>query len=545
MKKLAFFNPPHADWVLPNVATWLFMQSHYNSVGKYKDQVEWLPAPYRYSEYTSLEEIYEEIKTADAILFSSYVWNYDFCDEMSKLIKTRHPEKLTILGGPHIGQKDPDLQYRFKYYDYICQPTKPGEPFIEEFLNVWIQTDCPPDPENIPWETRSIFGTKHDFPQVSIYEEHLDYLTKISRYAEQQGIEKYIVLETTRGCPYQCTYCEWGGGIGEKVIKKDIDIIKRDIVSIKKAGYDKISLNDANFGMYEDRDLEFYKFAYENDLQIIDVSTVKVKNLDRRKRLIDSCFEIVSSKYHFTKDNSQPDHLPTVSIQSASEEAMKVSKRVDLSYEDKLSLSEHIYELCEKHNFKPPAVELIMGMPGVRLNDFYKEMDIIWNFRSWNSYRHVYMALPDSECSSSDYIEKHKIQLVKVYANLLDEDSADNTNSLYTSKKNYFNTIASCYSFTREEMCQMFFMNYAGNVLLKEIYSFFEDLITPSEFCKKCWSIIFKLDDFQPIWEEIKDLYDPGTAPRTTKRLLDKHIPVTIKKFIDDNKKIIINSLYF
>jgi radical SAM superfamily enzyme YgiQ (UPF0313 family) len=269
MLTVAFINPPHADWINPNMMTWLYMQSHYNAVGKYKDQINWLPAPYKYNKYENILELYEEIKSADVILFSSYVWNYDLCDELATVIKDRHPEKITIVGGPHIGIEDDTFRERKVLYDYVCKPTKPGEAFMEDFLNLWIEHGKPPSPEEISWELRSVFGKNHDFPQVSVYEEHIEYLTMLATYAEANDLEKYVILETTRGCPYQCTYCEWGGGIGGKVIKKDLEVIKKDILALKQAGYVRISLNDANFGMFEDRDLEFFEFAKKNMRKII------------------------------------------------------------------------------------------------------------------------------------------------------------------------------------------------------------------------------------------------------------------------------------
>jgi len=42
--KIAFVNPPHADWSLANNMTYLMVQSHYNLNGKYKASVEWIPA---------------------------------------------------------------------------------------------------------------------------------------------------------------------------------------------------------------------------------------------------------------------------------------------------------------------------------------------------------------------------------------------------------------------------------------------------------------------------------------------------------------------
>ena len=538
MLKLAFINPPHADWIIPNVATWLFMQSHYNSVGKFKDQVVWLPAPYKYNQYSEISELFEEIKEADVVLFSSYVWNYDICDELAAFIKEHHPEKITILGGPHIGESDPIFLENRKYYDYTCKPTKPGETFMEDFINLWFDGHGTPNPEEISWERRSVFGKDHPFPQVSVYEEHIEYLTTIAKHAEDNNLEKFVIMETTRGCPYQCTFCEWGGGIGTKVIKKDVDICKKDLLALKKAGFTNAFLTDANFGMFEDRDLLIFKFAWDNGINLTDISTMKAKNLERRKRLIDACFDTIGKR-----SDLHSGCYPTVSIQSASEAAMKIAKRVDLSFDEKVLLSEHIHKKCLEGFIVPPSIELIMGMPGSTIDDFYNEFEILWNFKSWNSYRHDYMFLPDAENSSQEFINKHQIELVEVYTDLIDEEGVDNLNSFYAKKRNYFKTIASCYSFTREQMHEMFFMNQAGNLLLKELYSGFVDLIDAPTFGKISYEVIKELDEFSEINLQINNIYDNTTRPASIKKINNQNRKITIEKFILDNKYAILNEL--
>ena len=63
--KIAFINPPHADWCLGNFAAYYMFQSHYKRFGKNKDKITWLPAPYKYNKYETVEQIYEEVKDAD------------------------------------------------------------------------------------------------------------------------------------------------------------------------------------------------------------------------------------------------------------------------------------------------------------------------------------------------------------------------------------------------------------------------------------------------------------------------------------------------
>jgi len=552
--KIAFVNPPHADWSLANNMTYLMMQSHYNHVGKYSNNVDWLTPPYKFNQYKTINDIFNEIKNADIYLFSSYVWNYDICDELASLIKKTYPNALCVVGGPHIGTNEQEFLQSRNMYDFVCAPTKPGEVFMEDLINEYIETDGDPKQENISWELRSQKRTSCGMPTYSVYEEHFDYLKETCDYAKKYKLEPFILLETTRGCPYKCVFCEWGGGTDTKILKKELDIVKQDILAMKRAGYRDAYLTDANFGAFEDRDIEIFEFAWRNDFCLTDISTLKAQNLDRRKRLIDRWFSVVGAT---DKKNNQDiagkdmweetrymSIVPTVSIQSISEEAMRVAKRVDLSTEGKLELSRHIEKRCREEGFPVPALELILGMPGSTIDDFYNEMEVIWNFKAWGSTRHDYMFLPDSHLSDPEYIKQYKIKTVKVYTDLVDEDGVDNWQGLYKNKKNYFYTIQSCYSYTKEEMYEMWFMNHAGNKLLEEIYPNFQQNFSPAEFGKHCYSIMKQLPGFNNINKYIVDLLDPTTETKSIKRIHNQLRTQVMNDFVDHAKPIINSELF-
>lgn len=566
--KIAFINPPHADWCLANNAAYLMFQSHYMRYGKYSNNVEWIPAPYKFNQYSSVEEIYEEIKEADIFLFSSYIWNYDVCDELAQYIKSQNTQSICVLGGPQIGTNDLEFLKTRKYYDFISQPTKPGEIFVENLIDSYFENDRNPNYKDITWELRSDRTCDQFMPDYSVYEDHLDYLKETRKYAKENELEPFCIIETTRGCPYRCSFCEWGGGIESKIYKKPIDVVKRDLIALKESGFRDIYLTDANFGAFFERDVEIFKFAWDNRVNLTDISTMKSKDLKRRIKLVDAWFDIVGSgpEIHSevntkkegmsilclsTEGTAEKEELPmyisvvpTVSIQSISDIAMKVAERVDLSFDDKIKLSEHIYKKCHEQNFPVPAIELILGMPGSTKEDFYNEMNILWNFKSWNSFRHDYMFLPDSDLSNQEYLKKYNIVLVDVYSDLVDEWGVDNQNSFYKNKRTYFKTISSCYSFTLENMCEMWFMNIAGNYLLKNMYFTFEKDMKASEFGQKCFSVIFRLEEFLPIYEEIKTILDPQKPISNIKRINGKLRNEVIENFIEKNEKIIFSEVY-
>lgn len=552
--QIAFINPPHADWSLANNVTYLLIQSHYKHRGRYANQVNFLPAPYKWNQYESYDDVIREIEPADVIMFSSYAWNYTIVDGIASQLKAKHPEKILILGGPHIGTNDPDLLKDRTFYDYICEPTKPGEPFMEDLIDGYIENRL--NPQDIAWELRNGKGRIHDLSteDYSVYEEHFDYLKESVDYAKDNKMEPFIVLETTRGCPYKCVFCEWGGGINTKIYKKDVSIVKRDILALKKAGYRDAYLTDANFGAFEDRDLEIFEFSWNNNFNLTDISTMKSKDLNRRKRLIDRWFNIVGTgPEKHSKAEGGTDMwgeteyvsvVPTVSIQSISEDAMKLADRIDLTTSNKIELSKYINKRCNEEGFPVPALELILAMPGSTIDDFYNEMEVIWNFQAWSSFRHDYMFLPDSRLNSESYKKLHNIQTVEVYTDIVDEDGSDNWHSLYRQKKTYFKTILSCNSFDRKDMMEMWFMNNAANWLLRNLYPIFSENISPAAFTKQCFCVIIKMDGWEGIYKEIEDIFNPNTPPRSIRQLGGKFRVETIEDFLNKNRIFILNDLF-
>lgn len=529
--KIAFVNPPHADWCLPQTMTWLYMKDHYNTHGRYKGNVEWLTPPYKFDQYQCVQDIWEEIKDADVVLYSSYVWNYTIVDELAAYAKSVKPSVINLLGGPQVGYRESGFLKERAMYDFVAIPTSPGEIFVEDFINAYFEQTL--NYENISYEIRSCKKHSWQFLETSIYRTNFDFIKKLADYAQERELEKFIVLETTRGCPYKCAYCEWGGGIGNKILKKSLEVVDEDLRAISEAGYVDVYSADANFGVFFERDYAILKAAQSYGICLTDISIAKSKKLAVKKKLIDAFYETgMTSGLN-------------VSIQSISDEAMDVAGRTDLSFKDKLALGKYVVEKAASYGHKKPTIEMIMAMPGSTLADFYREYEIYEDFDSWSVTRHTYMVLPDSDISKKEYCDKYQITLVDVYTDNIDEDDAESTGTLYRHRRSNFKTIASSYSFTNKAVCVMFFMNLAGPAVYREIYPELKDRgVKLPVVMKMVYGVLSRMSNLSDVFQEIEDIFNPQTPARNINLLQGQIAAQYVDQLIVKHKRFILSAFH-
>lgn len=528
--KIAFFNPSaERDFYAWNL-TWMFCKTHYDLHGHYRDQVKWLEPIYDWYDISTIEEAISRCIDADVIMFSSYIWNYSVNDLAACWIKQHHPHIKTIIGGPQVDLHRKDFDSRYSMYDYICEPTMPAEIYMQDWIEGWFKDQGCPDPAEIAFDVRSR-GLKKSFfyPYVSVYREHYDYIKRAKEYFESRNMAVSMTYESTRGCPFKCTFCEWGGGTGTKLEKKTIEQIKEDLDCIEELGFETIDLIDSNIGMLEKRDFEMLELIKKKGMRVHVLSLLKTEKLERKKKIIDKLMDLGLRA--------------NLSVQTFSKEALENALRPDLTLDEQFELCHHIRDrLLEKdpeffsRTYKEikeiASVEFIMGMPGSNIDDFYNEFEMMELLQSWTDPRFEYSYLPATEASSFSDLEKNKVELTPIYSV-----------SMFGTK-NYFYTIASCYSFSREDIYEMYFINQAAQTLRLKHYSKYQDHTDVSQFMRLMYPILKQCPGFGHIHQQIVDLYDPTTEARDLFYLVDQN-GVTkpkrevINEFIDANEELI------
>lgn len=434
---------------------------------------EWIEPIIDWSPFKTVEDVVEHILEyrPDLLCISTYMWNERLCVEVAKQV-SKHNVKV-VRGGPQ--------QTMFDGIDYNCDPMATGEDFLKEFL------------KNL--ETPSLkLKQKYNFPDFSTYEYNIEYLTNVVGTANRLNKLAVAHLETTRGCPYSCTYCEWGGGIGTKISIKPIDVVFKEIDILTILGYNNIDIIDANFGIL-DRDIDIINrlvenkktFGYPQNLYIYGIAKVKV---EKREKILDAVFA-----------NNLADSYP-MSLQTISTAALTNVKRTDISIEENLRLAEKYYK---KYNIYARA-EIILGLPGSTIDDFYKEMDLSLITKSWDWGRTTLAVLPETELADKFYQKMYKIKtaVIGTTENEYDRDSVYYSDCVLTKFRSPQEVVIETYSYTVEDWKEMFFMNYAQRILGPRI----KDGELPSKRLREFYQEIQDEDWFREIKKDINLLVE-------------------------------------
>jgi len=353
---------------------------------------------------TSIQATAETLATSDIIAFSTYVWNKNYNYALAEKIKKINPSAIMIFGGPEIPITKPDLFKSYPFIDYVIKSE--GEIVFKELL-IALKNDGPI--QSIPGIQINVAGKVVDTGN-SVRISDLDsipspYLAGVfdNIVSSTENVEWNATLETNRGCPYACTFCDWGSLTYNKVKKFNLERVFAELewIGRNKCGF--VSITDANFGMFVERDnliadklLEVQeKYGYPYTFSVAWAKNQKNEVVDIVKKLIRS-----------PKFNQGL----TVSVQSMDLDVLENIKRKNLD-QHKI---EDIFALCDKNNI-PVYTEVILGLPGETV-ETWKEG--FWKlFRAGNhtgiTILHAQM-LQNAEMNLGQK-EEHKIQSRPVY----------------------------------------------------------------------------------------------------------------------------------
>lgn len=449
LRTIVVYNPVRFSGEAWMPVLWAQAKTYYERHGKKINEWSWAPcyADLYGNDLEKTKLILENIKP-DVFAVSLYVWNYQSAHTIAKWVKERWPSCLIITGGPHQYFKHNDDW--FKKHPYI-DGSLPGDSFgelcIKEILdnvdkngNVdWNQVGnvCyPMGRSRLQNYSKKLYTTKHrtefDY-NWSAYNSQLPGLRNFINYVKSDFSRPrfFGIVETTRGCPYGCTYCDWGGGINTKVIKRDFEYVKQDIDAICTLELGLVYFADANFGIFGERDVEIISYLAKTRTAMKQNFSVGYGGFAKTENRLPYIKEIL--KIDILNQLSVLGEIK-ISLQSLHDDVLKNVDRKNIAFEKQIGVLQSLAPFKKL----PIYVELIHGLPGMNLEKFYHELNVLGQ-KDLSIQWYPWILLPEAPAYSREYRTTHGIQTTIKTAEWwwADSDSRNNHNEIVVGSSTY------------------------------------------------------------------------------------------------------------
>lgn len=198
-------------------------------------------------------------------LFSHYIWSSPDNLALSAKLKASDPSCITIHGGPNVPKYENDLEAYFRTHPHVDVAVQgEGEVTAAEALTALsdglargrLDLAILERVQGLAFRVGDRIVRTPDRPRI----ENLDeipspYLTGLFDSFGAAATQA-AVIETNRGCPYGCTFCDWGSATTQRIRKFSLDRVSEEVEWCGRHGIETIGLADANFGIFE-RDVTF------------------------------------------------------------------------------------------------------------------------------------------------------------------------------------------------------------------------------------------------------------------------------------------------
>lgn len=198
------------------------------------------------------ETVSRTVATADVLGISLYTWNQRYSLDVARRARAVRPDLRIIAGGPSVPRRaaaSADFLAQHPWLDALVLGE--GERAFVDIVTAVRDERSLADIAGVV--TASVTGPSR--PRLAgdafagIGSPYLDGTFEELVARNEIGPIGAAVLETNRGCPFACTFCDWGQATQSRVNELPLDRVERELSWLAERGVPYLYLVDANFGI--------------------------------------------------------------------------------------------------------------------------------------------------------------------------------------------------------------------------------------------------------------------------------------------------------
>lgn len=211
-----------------------------------------------------VEQTAQSLSQCDLVAFSTYLWNSEYQFSVASRLKQLNPKCFIVFGGPNIYANIPDFWNDKSFIDLAI--VGEGERAFASILKQWPNLNL----DAIPgaWSKSHYAGSAERLTDLTVIPSpYLNgFFDPIVQEATQQGLMIQATVQTNRGCPYRCSFCEEGTEYKTKMYFYHFEQIKQQFEWCGKNKVEFLALADDNWGIAP-RDLELMDYVCQVKLK--------------------------------------------------------------------------------------------------------------------------------------------------------------------------------------------------------------------------------------------------------------------------------------
>ena len=377
-----------------------------------------------------LMDIYK--RQPDILCLSCYIWNLDYIEEIVLEIGKLRPDMPIWLGGPEVSYDAKEVLRRLPCVKGVMKGE--GEKTFKEICRIYRnefekrENVCGYQDKNVDnsWKkSESVDNQLKGVDGITFREEKEKIIDNPWRpimdlsevpfvYDHMEDFEhKIIYYETSRGCPFSCSYCL--SSVDKRLRFRNIELVKKELQFFLDHKVPQVKFVDRTFNCKHDHSIAIWKYIMEHDNGITNFH-------------FEIAADILNEEEMELLEQMRPGLVQLeIGVQSTNDKTIKaIDRKTDFE------MIKRAVKLVQKAGGVHMHLDLIVGLPFEDFNSFGKSFDDVFNLRpdvlqlgflkllrgtkirsEEEKYGYRYNSKPPYEVLKNDFISYEDVLLLK------------------------------------------------------------------------------------------------------------------------------------